>query len=137
MKLVTCGICCLTKRWLIPNCRVITDTYYTIITVLLSLIVLGRIQTSVFIVECIIRDYQSCLPHSPYHLNILSPYYYQATELGKDIQYGLKLISYYTYISILNVDDTNNIFTYKRNNIIRKIVREHTKLFLLGICSVK
>lgn len=45
--------------------------------------------------------------------SVLSAEYFPPVELNSDEQYGLGLIGFYTYNSVLNVDETNNRFVYK------------------------
>lgn len=47
------------------------------------------------------------------HTSVLSANYYPPIELDSKSSYGIGLLGFYTYNSIVNVDETNNCFVYR------------------------
>lgn len=46
------------------------------------------------------------------HTSVLSADFYPSIELNRNNKYGLTLLGFYTYNSIFNIDESNNVFGY-------------------------
>lgn len=50
------------------------------------------------------------------HRSVISADFYPPVELNSTHKYGLALLGFYTYNSIFNVDESNNLFAYIKND---------------------
>lgn len=50
------------------------------------------------------------------HSSVLHVDFYPPIELDRGLRYGLGLLGFYSYNSIHNIDESNNVFAYRRKN---------------------